>query len=417
MKMRAIIKPSCLSGSVYAPPSKSYAHRMIICAALADGYGTIREISESEDMLATIDCIKALGADCRLTGDKLDVKGIYSAGAESNTWRRSGQSIVFPCRESGSTLRFFIPIATALFDSCIFKGTERLMERGIGVYEHIFEKQGIDCRRVSDGIYINGRIKSGVYEIPGNISSQFVSGLLFALPLLDGQSIIRVLPPVESRAYIDITIQVLKKYGITVEEPEPNTFAVAGGQHYHHTYANVEGDWSNAANLFALNAVGLGKSIEISGLSDESLQGDRICKKYFRELDNKGSVTDISNCPDLGPILFAVAAAKHGGTFTGTRRLRIKESDRATAMADELEKFGIKATVGENSVTVNAGELHSPKSVLCGHNDHRIVMALSVLACIVGGEISGAEAVKKSFPDFFEVLKALGAEVELKDEI
>lgn len=390
---------------------------MMICAALADGYGTIRGISESEDMLATIDCIKALGADCRLTGDKLDVRGIYSAGTESNTLERSGRSIVFPCRESGSTLRFFIPIAAALFDSCTFKGTERLMERGIGVYEHIFEKQCIDCHRTSDGIYINGRIKSGVYEIPGNISSQFVSGLLFALPLLDGQSIIRVLPPVESRAYIDITIEVLKKYGITVEEPETNTFAVAGGQHYHSNYANVEGDWSNAANLFALNAVGVGKSIEISGLSDESLQGDRICKEYFRELDNQGSVTDISNCPDLGPILFAVAAAKHGGTFTGTRRLRIKESDRATAMADELEKFGIKATVEENSVTVNAGELHSLRSVLCGHNDHRIVMALSVLACIVGGEISGAEAVKKSFPDFFEVLKALGAEVELKDEI
>ncbi|MDY3785493.1 MAG: 3-phosphoshikimate 1-carboxyvinyltransferase [Eubacteriales bacterium] len=415
--MRAIFKPSYLSGSVYAPPSKSYAHRMMICAALADGYGTVSGISESEDMLATIDCIKALGADCRLTGGELDVKGIYSEDNGSDILRRSDQSIVFPCRESGSTLRFFIPIAAALFDSCIFKGTERLMERGIGVYEHIFEKQKISCRMVSDGIYINGRIKSGVYEIPGNISSQFVSGLLFALPLLDGQSIIRVLPPVESRAYIDITIQVLRKYGITVEEPEPNTFAVAGGQHYHHTYANVEGDWSNAANLFALNAVGVGKSIEISGLSDKSLQGDRICKEYFRELDNKGSVTDISNCPDLGPILFAVAAAKHGGTFTGTRRLRIKESDRATAMADELEKFGIKATVEENSVTVNAGELHSPRSVLCGHNDHRIVMALSVLACIVGGEISGAEAVKKSFPDFFEVLKALGAEVELKDEI
>lgn len=390
---------------------------MMICAALADGYGTIRGISESEDMLATIDCIKALGADCRLTGGELDVKGIYSEDNGSDILRRSNQSIVFPCRESGSTLRFFIPIAAALFDSCIFKGTERLMERGIGVYEHIFEKQNISCRRVSDGIYINGRIKSGVYEIPGNISSQFVSGLLFALPLLDSQSVIRVLPPVESRAYIDITIQVLRKYGITVEEPEPNTFAVAGGQHYHHTYANVEGDWSNAANLFALNAVGVWKSIEISGLSDKSLQGDRICKEYFRELDNKGSVTDISNCPDLGPILFAVAAAKHGGNFTGTRRLRIKESDRATAMADELEKFGIKVTVEENSVTVNAGELHSPRSVLCGHNDHRIVMALSVLACIVGGEISGAEAVKKSFPDFFEVLKALGAEVELKDEI
>lgn len=415
--MRAIIKPSCLSGNVYAPPSKSYAHRMMICAALADGYGTVEEISESEDMLATMDCIKALGADCRLACGRLEVKGIYSTDTESNISHGSKQGIVFPCRESGSTLRFFIPIAAALFNSCVFKGTQRLMERGIGVYEHIFEKQGITCRRTSDGIYINGRIKSGLYEIPGNISSQFVSGLLFALPLLDGQSTIRVLPPVESRAYIDITISVLGKYGIAIEEPEPNTFAVAGGQRYHADCANVEGDWSNAANLFALNAVGVGKSIEVYGLSDESLQGDRICKEYFKALDSKGSITDISNCPDLGSILFAVAAAKHGGVFTGTRRLRIKESDRAAAMADELEKFGIKVTVEENSVTVASGELHSPKSVLCGHNDHRIVMALSVLACIVGGEISGAEAIKKSFPDFFEVLEALGAEVELKDEI
>lgn len=390
---------------------------MIICAALADGHGIVKGISESEDMLATIDCIKALGADCILADDRLDINGINSADVESNILKKSEQSIVFPCRESGSTLRFFIPIAAALFDSCAFKGTERLIERGIGVYEHIFKKQGIACRRTSAGININGRIKSGEYEIPGNISSQFVSGLLFALPLLDGQSIIRVLPPVESRAYIDITIRVLEKYGITIEEPEPNTFAVAGGQHYHSNYANVEGDWSNAANLFALNAVGVGKSIEICGLSDESLQSDRKCKEYFKNLDGKGSIIDISNCPDLGPILFAVAAAKCGGTFTGTRRLRIKESDRAAAMADELEKFGIKVTVEENSVTVNSGELHSPKSVLCGHNDHRIVMALSVLACIVGGEISGAEAIRKSYPSFFEVLEALGAEVELKDEI
>lgn len=385
---------------------------MMICAALADGKSIVRGIRESEDMLATMDCIKALGADCRLRDDVLEICGVPLKKALG----RDAGTAVFPCRESGSTLRFFIPIASVLFGSCAFSGSERLVERGIGVYERIFEEQNVDCRKGADGIRIGGHIRAGVYEIPGNISSQFVSGLLFALPLLPAQSILRVLPPVESRGYIDITLQVLGIFGISVKETEPNTFVIDGNQRYRPTDVPVEGDWSNAANLFALNTIGIGSRIEISGLSNESLQGDKICVEHFKALDVPGRTIDISGCPDLGPVLFAVAAAKHGATFTGTRRLRIKESDRAEAMAQELEKFGIQVTVGENSVTVREGILRPPQVPLCGHNDHRIVMALSVLACRTGGEICEAEAVRKSFPDFFQVLKNLGAEVELNHE-
>ena len=232
--------------------------------------------------------------------------------------------------------------------------------------------------------------------------------LLFALPLLDGDSEIKILPPVESKPYIDMTVAALREFGIMIENND-NVYKIKGGQRYAPTDVTVEGDCSNAAFFEALNYTG--SNVTVEGLREDSLQGDSIYKILFKKIKNGDSPIDIADCPDLGPILFAVAAVCGGARFIGTRRLKIKESDRAVAMKQELSKLGISIDVGENEVTVHGGRLHAPTEPLGGHGDHRIVMALSVLLTVTGGVISGAQAVNKSFPDFFDRLTDLGVEL------
>ncbi len=398
--MNVKVRPSRLAGEIFAPPSKSFAHRMMICSALAGGESTVRGITQSEDISATLDCISELGAKCFYDGGTLTVTGVNG--------RPQGKA--FKCRESGSTFRFFIPISLISGDKVCFEGTPRLIERGIGVYEDIFREKGISVEKSSDSISLCGKLTSGEYTLPGNVSSQFVSGLMFALPLLDGDSVIRVLPPLESRGYIDITLAVLKLFGINIEEREENVFFVRGNAEYQNTSCTAEGDWSNGATLLALNEIG--GSVKVRGLNENSLQGDRVCAELFKKLEKADPEIDISLCPDLAPVLFAVAAVKKGGVFTGTRRLRIKESDRAQAMADELAKFGIDVKVEENRVTVYKGKLHSPSQICDSHNDHRIVMAMTLLGLYVGCEIKGAEAINKSYPSFFSEITELGADIE-----
>lgn len=397
--MNVKITPSVPCGKVKAPPSKSYAHRLLICAALARGNSVISGISESEDMLAALDCISSLGVSYEKNGDRVTVHGADSA--EKNA--------CFSCRESGNTLRFLIPVALARTERAVFKGTERLMQRGIGIYEKMFAEKGIKTEKSKDTLTFTGKLTPGEYEMPGNISSQFASGLLFALPLLDGDSVLRVLPPVESRPYIDITLDAVSRFGIKIEERESNVFYIKGSQHYINRDESVEGDWSNAASIAAFSA--LGADVALTGVNHDSIQGDRICLEHLRALENRDAEIDISNCPDLGPVLFAVAAALGGARFTGTKRLRIKESDRASAMAEELEKFGIKTDVEENSVIVYNGKLKAPCEKLDSHNDHRIVMAMTLLASLVGGEIENAEAVNKTYPDYFKDMSGIGLEV------
>ena len=396
--MNITIDPSRACGKAKAPPSKSCAHRLLLCAALAEGESEISGISDSQDMLATLDCISALGARYEKSGDTVRVWGMGEDSRGS-----------FPCRESGSTLRFLIPVALTRRSDNKFTGTSRLMTRGVGIYEEIFREKGVSFTKGLESLEAKGLLQSGNYSFRGDVSSQFVSGLMFALPLLRGNSTVKVLPPVESRAYIDLTIQILAMFGVQISEPEKNLFCISGSQRYQPAKACAEGDWSNAAFLLAFNE--LGGEVELSGLSESSLQSDRACVESFARLREKDAAIDISGCPDLGPVLFAVAAAKNGGAFTGTARLRIKESDRAAAMAEELRKFGAAVTVAENSVTVRSHGIHPPTRELRGHNDHRIVMALSVLASMAGGTIQGAEAISKSFPDFFGVLRELGVEV------
>ena len=291
----------------------------------------------------------------------------------------------------------------------MFTGTPRLMERGVGVYEELLTQKGISVSAAPDAVTFSGRLTPGDYSLRGDVSSQFVTGLLLALPLLPGGSILRVLPPVESRPYIDITLDIMATFGVRVEEREPNLFAIPGGQRYESRRAAVEGDWSNAAFLLAL-----GDGVTVTGLRPDSLQGDRVCRDMLHRLESPGAVLDISACPDLGPVLFAAAARGCGGAFTGTHRLRIKESDRIAAMAQELSKFGAQLREEEDRVTVLHRPLHPPREVLDGHNDHRIVMSLAVLCASLGGTIRGAEAVSKSWPDFFPALEALGLRMDIQ---
>ena len=249
--------------------------------------------------------------------------------------------------------------------------------------------------------------------LPGNVSSQFVSGLLFALPLCDNDNEISLTPPVESRSYIDLTLSALRAFGIRAEWKDACTLAIAGRQRYCAQEIAVEGDYSNAAFLDAFSLLGGG--VEVSGLREDSLQGDRVYRAHFRSLADGTPHISLADCPDLGPILFSLAAALNGAVFTDISRLRIKESDRVACMKTELEKFGAVLDVEENRVTIRKAELHAPTEALYGHNDHRIVMSLSVLAaCLPLGTpviIDDAHAITKSFPDFFDRLRELGVQV------
>ena len=401
--MKVKIKKGLASGCVDAPPSKSMAHRMLICAGLSSGTSIVNGIAESEDILATIDCLSALGAKCEKNGDSIKVTGIDFDDVRPDT--------ILKCRESGSTLRFFVPICLMSGKAMSLTGSERLLQRPLGVYKDLCLEKGMQFLQEGGQVKVAGPLVSGTYRMAGNVSSQFVSGLLFALPLLEGESKIELIPPVESRSYIDMTIDALKEFEVDVYWNGDNTIVIPGGQTYKAKEVTVEGDYSNAAFLDALNLFG-GK-VEVENLNQESLQGDKVYSEMFDALSTGSVQLDLGDCPDLGPILFAISAALNGGRFTGTARLRIKESDRATVMAEELAKFGVNVIVGEDFVLVEPGSLSEPETTLCGHNDHRVVMSMAILSTTTGGVIEGAEAVSKSFPDFFEKLTSLGIEVEI----
>ena len=401
--MRAVISKSAVKGTVLAPPSKSMAHRMLIGAGLSKGTSVIKGISGSEDVLATIDCLRALGAKCEHEGDTVKVTGTDIMNVTENAELK--------CRESGSTLRFFIPLCLLSGHKAILTGSEYLFSRPLSVYEDICRKQGIEYDLDDARLSLCGKLQSGDFRVKGNISSQFITGLLYALPLLESDSTITLVPPVESLSYINLTVQALRIFGVEVKWQDERTIYIKGNQQYKAVETTVEGDYSNAAFFEALNY--LGGDVEVLGLDPESLQGDKVYERYFPSLLKGTPTINISDCPDLGPVLFAVAAAKHGAVFTGTRRLRLKECDRAEAMAQELSKFGVAVSVKEDSVVVYPHDFHASAEVVSGHNDHRIVMAMAVLMTLTGGEVEGAEAVRKSMPDFFEKLKSVGAEVTL----
>lgn len=399
--MKVKILPSKTSGEVSAPPSKSFAHRYLIGSVLSRGKCVIKNIADSDDISATLSCIEQLGGSVTKDGNIVTV---------IPTNEKQIENAVFDCKESGSTLRFFIPVVLATgAKNCTFLGSERLLARGIKEYEKLFENSDVKIKSDEKSIEVNGTLSAGNYEISGEVSSQYTTGMLFALSRLTGKSTLKITGNAESRAYVDMTIKVLKDFGADIAEPEKNYFEINGKGRLSPGEFTVEGDWSNAAFLIALSR--LVGTISVSGLNENSVQGDRFSSVAFDALDGENAEIDLKDCPDLAPILFAYAAYKNGGRFINTRRLRVKESDRANVMAEELKKFGANVKVYENSVEIEKTQLKPPIVPLCGHNDHRIVMALSVLAAVLGAEIDGAEAVNKSYPDFFRVIKKAGVNV------
>ena len=394
--------PSAAFGRVKAPPSKSMAHRLLICGALSKK-SVIRGVAFSEDIKATLSCLKALGAQIDIENDTVTLGGIDINKAPAS------QKLI--CNESGSTLRFIIPICLAFGGYFNLSGSERLFERSLVVYEEICKSQGISFTKGRTDLSICGKLSAGKYTVRGDISSQFISGLMFALPLLPQDSIIEITNGLESGSYLNLTIKALADFGVRVTRYDEKTFYIKGGQTYKNRTLAVEGDYSNAAFFEALNLID--GNVAVSNLSDLSAQGDRVYKEMMSDIANGCPTLDISDCPDLGPILIVCAALKNGARFIGTHRLKIKESDRGLAMAEELSKFGCKIEVNDNEIIVPKAQLHLPTMPLFSHNDHRIVMSLSVLASRYGGEIYGAQAVSKSFPDFFERLNSLGIKTEV----
>ena len=396
--MRTKVYKSQANGQINAPTSKSMAHRLLIASALCDGVSTVSGVTLCDDVLATIDCLSALGVSCEVSGDKITVHG--------KDLKNSTPSTPLDARESGSTLRFMIPLALLSGNETVFKGAKRLLERPMEIYEELCETRRFRYARAGDTITVQGKLSGGEYSLPGNISSQFITGLLFALSATGEESRIRITTDIESKSYIELTRSAMAEFGVSVDWEDERTLYIKGGQRYSAKDVTVEGDYSGTAFLDAFNL--FGGDVRVMGLRDDSLQGDRVYREHFPALKGGAPTINIEDCPDLGPILFAVSAGLCGAEFVGTKRLKIKESDRAEAMAQELRKFGCDIEVFENSVIIKKSELHTPTEILSGHNDHRIVMSLAVLSSVYGGEICGSEAVKKSYPDFFEDIARLG---------
>ena len=397
------IEKSTAFGEILAPPSKSMAHRYLICGALSDK-SEIKNIDFSEDIKATLSCLEALGAKVEVEGNTVKIGGLMSS-------KKIKSNELF-CNESGSTLRFLIPLCLLKNEEITLRGTERLFQRDLSVFETICASQGIDFVKSKNSVTVKGFLSNGRYTVRGDISSQFISGLMFALPLLLGESIIDITGKSESSSYLNITLKTLGDFGVRISKIDENTMYVAGSQSYKNRNLTVEGDYSNAAFFDAFNLIG--GNVAVKGLNEDSTQGDKAYKEFYPQLLKGKPEIDISDCPDLGPVLMALAAALNGAVFTGTHRLKIKESDRGMAMAEELAKFGCKVDVEEDRIEVFPCKLQKPILPLSGHNDHRIVMAVSLLCTLTGGKIYGAEAVAKSLPDFFERLRKLG--IKLKEE-
>ena len=419
--MRARITPAKIdSGNITIPPSKSLAHRAIICACLAPGRSVISNIDYSVDIRATIEGMRHLGASIKEDKDTLFIDGI-------ETFQYDGD--VVNCHESGSTLRFFLPLFSLTGKRATFSGSKRLIERPQNVYEMLFQEQGIDFVRTYPNIIIDGRLKPGELTLKGNVSSQFITGLLFALPLLEADSKIHIEPPFESRSYVDLTIQMLKRFQIIVEYEDAYTLAIKGNQQYQPTDVLVEGDYSQLVLWASLGV--LNHSVETHGLDLHSLQGDKKTIDIFQSMNAgikvlddgyqfcpgtlNGTVIDLNDCPDLGPMLFALATQANGKTtFQNAGRLRIKESDRIEAMETELKKLGCSISSTFGTVTITGPVKLQGNVTLHGHNDHRIVMALSILATIADEPITidDAQAISKSYPGFFKDLASCGIFIE-----
>ena len=459
--MRVRFSPGRAAGQVTMPASKSAAHRALLAAALTPGVCEISPLPQNEDIQATVDCLTALGTRILRSpdGSRATVYGCtgyfgkeneFSAGTGAENggvaaftpgtgadfslsdgdFREEGKTCVLPCNESGfredhkiyilpcnesgSTLRLLLP-SVLRGKTVRFTGAKRLFARPLSVYADICHRAGVTFLPAGESLTVCGRLSPGTFAFPGNISSQFVSGLLFALPHLPGDSLIRLAPPVESASYIEMTLRTLSRFGYTVKTGKTGLYRVPGGQIGRAPERlTLPPDQSAAAFFGALSALS-GGAVKIENDEVDPLQGDRVYRAAFAALSAGFAEIPVADCPDLSPVLMAFAALSGGARLTHTARLRFKESDRGAAMAEELEKCGVRVTVNADDILLSGGA-RRPSVPLSGHGDHRVVMALSVLLSVTGGEITGAEAVSKSLPEFFTLLRALGLSFEMTEE-
>ena len=410
-----IIKADKLVGELSPPPSKSVLHRYIIASSLAKGISKIENISFSEDIIATMEAMKKLGA-------KIEQKENYLLIDGSDTFKNLNENIEIDCNESGSTLRFLFPLSIVKENKVLFKGRGKLFKRPMTPYFENFEKFKIKHSYIDENaILLEGQLKAGIYEIDGNISSQFITGLLFSLPLLDGESKIIINGKLESSNYIDISLDCLNKFGVKIINNSYQEFIIEGNQSYKVGNYRTEADYSQAAFFLVANAIG--SKIKINDLSQNSLQGDKKIIDYISEIDNWNSkdtlVLDGSETPDIIPIL-SLKAAVSGKKIeiVNIERLRIKESDRLKATVEELSKLNFDLIEKKDSILINSRENFevnkNEKAIsLSAHSDHRIAMMIAIAATCYDGEIllDNLDCVKKSYPNFWEVFLSLGGKV------
>ena len=410
-----IIKADKLVGELSPPPSKSVLHRYIIASSLAKGVSKIENISFSEDIIATIEAMKKLGANIEQKENYLLIDG-------SDTFKNLNENIEIDCNESGSTLRFLFPLSIVEENKVLFKGRGKLFKRPMTPYFENFEKYKIKHSYIDENaILLEGKLKAGIYEIDGNISSQFITGLLFSLPLLDGKSKIIINGKLESSNYIDISLECLSKFGIKIINNSYQEFVIEGNQSYRAGNYRTEADYSQAAFFLVANAIG--SKIRINDLSEDSLQGDKKIIDYISEIDNWNSkdtlVLDGSETPDIIPIL-SLKAAVSGKKIeiVNVERLRIKESDRLKATVEELSKLNFDLIEKKDSILINSREnfkVNKNEKIvsLSAHSDHRIAMTIAIAATCYDGEIllDNLDCVKKSYPNFWEVFLSLGGKI------
>ena len=419
------IYPSKLKGEVKIPPSKSMAHRAIICAALSDGLCIIENIYYSDDIIATIDAMNSLGAKIVKHKDYIEVIGAYGSN------ETAAEAIIIACNESGSTLRFLVPISLLFKGSSKFIGRGNLGKRPLTTYYNIFEEQGIkySYEEGNLNLVIDGELKAGTFEVEGNVSSQFITGLLFTLPLLKEDSKIIITTEMESKGYIDLTLKAISDFGIEIINNNYREFIIKGNQKYNAKNYRVEGDYSQAA--FFLCADSLGNDVLCKDLDLTSLQGDKEVIDILERMNVVFNANDIgvrgttngeltstiidgSQCPDIIPVLTAVAALTKGTTeIINSGRLRIKECDRLAAVTSELNKLGAKIIEKEEGLVVTGVEKLKGGVEVWSHKDHRIAMTLAIAStrCEEPIVIKDYECIAKSYPNFFEDFKVLGGNV------
>ena len=421
------INPSSLKGAIEIPPSKSMSHRAIICASLSEGISLIENMILSDDIVATLEAMKSFGIEVKIwEADEnsrchLQIKGREKLELLNNE---------IDCKESGSTLRFLIPMAGLLGKSVTYMGRGKLMERPLDTYYEIFQEQGIFYENHNGKLplSIQGQLKPGIFRMKGNISSQFITGLLFVLPILQGDSKIIITTDLESKGYVDLTIDMLKRFSIEVANNNYQEFYIKGNQKYQATDYRVEGDFSQAA--FFIVAGILGEEMNCKGLNMNSLQGDQIILDIVKSMganislehdlvrikqsSTKGMTIDVRQCPDLVPILAVLGAVSEGTTkIINGQRLRIKESDRLKAISTELNKLGADIKELEDGLEIQ-GKENLQGGIVSSWNDHRIAMALAIasIKCTKPVIIENSGAVEKSYPTFWKDFEKIGGKIE-----